>query len=238
MVFVRNCLLSLALMLLISQECLVRADELDDGFVERAVQIVIRDDQATIKYSFGLTEPTMQQLLDGWAVGRPLPETDQPVDLEAVTGVSSPSVATPTSEGQVTAVEPTLTPRQADQILGNLAASLTISADGRPVDLEPVLLEPSSRHHYRYIAHFKFQLPQSNPCKLSVQDNNFRQFDGGARYALKALGATIIQQSNVMPIVVRAKRHLLNKDALDEYGEFCKIDAVLSTTRSIPDRRQ
>ena len=38
--------------------------ELEDGFVERAVQTIIRDDELTVTYSFGLTLSTMQKLLD------------------------------------------------------------------------------------------------------------------------------------------------------------------------------
>jgi hypothetical protein len=224
--------LALALSALASS---VLGHELDDGFVERAVQIVIRDDQATIKYSFGLTEPTMVQLVDSWAAdGRPEDsggpgESDRPANPSYVSG--SP----PTPDGPNLAAELTMTPQFANHVLDHLAGALQISADGQPLMVETVSLEPSPRHHYRYIAHFKFRLPPSKSCKLSIQDNNFPQFDGAARYALKALGATMIMKSNVMPVVVRAQRHVLPKDVLEKRGEICKIDAVVSTTRSIPD---
>ncbi|MFK7767909.1 MAG: hypothetical protein AB8B55_11860 [Mariniblastus sp.] len=41
---------------------------LEDGFVERTVEVVVRDDVARVEYSVGLNERTMLQLLAGWDV--------------------------------------------------------------------------------------------------------------------------------------------------------------------------
>ena len=58
-------ILSIVLTLGLATKC-PAPHEFEDGFVERTFAVVIRDDLATAKYSIGLNESTLRDLLDHW----------------------------------------------------------------------------------------------------------------------------------------------------------------------------
>ena len=106
---------------------------------------------------------------------------------------------------------------------------LKLSSDGQAVELSKVLVEPAARHPYSVLVKFQFSLHKNdaNETKLvagepdvatksvpaanrvidfQVTDGVFSGFAGATRYALRGRGATMLLQSNVAPILVRAER--------------------------------
>ncbi len=217
MIYPPNSLLPFFL-LLVSCVGISVADEQQDGFVERAVQIVIRDDVAAITYSFGLNENTMRQVLDEW--------NSEP---DAVTDLREMSSGDSSVESTVDAFREAFPDR--------LAKSLQVSVDGKPLNLQLVSIEPSARHHYSFVANLEFQLPVSKSQKLTIVDVNFQKLMGAARYALKASGSTIIFNSNVAPIIVRAGRHDLSLLAPEKREEICTIKATIASVPNQSARR-
>lgn len=196
--------------LFINFVCFSCAHEHQDGFVERAVQILIRDDVASITYSFGMSENTMREVLDEW--NNELQVETDPLELAAVH-----------SSGRSTADE------FREVVLARLAKSLDITVDGNPITPKAVSIEPSARHHFSFVANLEFQLPESKSQKLVVADGNFQKLDGMARFALKVTGSTMIYNSNVAPIIVRAARHDLSLLGPEKRKEICTINATIAS---------
>jgi hypothetical protein len=178
--------------------------ELPDGFVERAVEVKIRDESATIDYYIGMNEQTVEQIAAAW--------------LENKTG----GLNGPTDFGSARELFET-------EVASRLADSLAVSVDEQTVELVPVGLEKAPRHHFCYLVRFEFRIPRSGGWKLSIGDDNFQKMDGGARYSAKGIGTTMILSSDVAPFLVRARRHLLHELSVDERRRACKINATVAT---------
>ena len=109
------------------------------------------------------------------------------------------------------------------------ADRLRLTTDGQPVELSKVSVEPAARHPYSVLVKFqfsldakkadddqpatgattremKFDLPPNRTVSLQVTDRLFSSNHGATRYALRARGSTILLQSNVAPVLVRAER--------------------------------
>ncbi len=56
------------------------AHVLEDGYIERTVEVVIRDDTAYVEYSVGLNENTMTQLTSSWDELKTKPTAPKPSD--------------------------------------------------------------------------------------------------------------------------------------------------------------
>ena len=186
------------------------AHQFEDGFVERAVAIVVRPDKTTIEYSIGANEVTRQCLMDYWS-GETSSEKDQIPAKNASTTVDAPFVE---AVGQA------------------IARRLVVAADGNPVAIELVEVIPTPRHHVEATVVLRFNTPQPAAGKKSVEltfeDRNFflptaedttdktDQTDkdepspvplGGAfRYAFKATSGAMLNRSTVAPLLVRAQR--------------------------------
>ena len=72
--------------------------------------------------------------------------------------------------------------------------------------INQVSVERAPRHPFNLLVKFQFKIPPAETTELRIIDETFNQQHGAVRYALKALGSTILLKSNVAPIVVRAKR--------------------------------
>ena len=107
---------------------------------------------------------------------------------------------------------------------------LKLVIDGQAVELEKVSVEPAARHPYSVLVKFQFSLekkkatedpsaavgepktdvktdsPANRTVGLQVTDNLFAGHAGATRYALRARGSTMLLQSNVAPVLVRAER--------------------------------
>ena len=106
---------------------------------------------------------------------------------------------------------------------------LKLVSDGQTVELSEVSVEPAARHPYSLLVKFRFSLdkkkaaeggpivaePSVDPesvtstsqiVNLQVTDDVFSGNAGATRYALRARGSTMLLQSNVAPVLVRAER--------------------------------
>ena len=105
---------------------------------------------------------------------------------------------------------------------------LKLSSDGQTVELSKVSVEPAARHPYSVVVKFQFSLHKKSENEASlvagkpsvvpkpdssgqavdfqVTDGVFAEHAGATRYALRARGATMLLQSSVAPVLVRAER--------------------------------
>ena len=180
------CSLILSLPCLLGGRGLAAIHDIPDNFAERTLAIVVRDRTAFITYRAGLNVKTMRNLLQKWNL--------------------------PDDQYSETLSESKLSENFRQAAFGQLASGLKISIDGKPLTVEKISCEPSSRHHFSLIANYKIGLgTSSKPIDLEVTDNNFPDQQGAIRCSLKAMGKAMVLRSNAAPIIVRAKRHELEK---------------------------
>ena len=183
--------------------CWSAADELPDDSVYKAVEVVIRDSTVTIKYFVGVNEATQAKILESW-------QTDQ-------LSISD----TEKLEKQF---------RQ--QMLKRLSERLKVEVNGKQVSLVAKTATDPGKHHYTGVAELEFQL-SAGANKISIIDEEFSNLQTTARYSLKALGATILNESNVAPIIIRAKRHEFEPGKTKRRSKHSAIHAsVLTITPS------
>ena len=198
------------------------AHELEDGFVERSVAVIVQPGEATIKYSIGANETTRQQLANSWSG-----------DGEA--------------DGEADGDDPFLS-----AVGDALVNGITVQADGNPIRLELVEVMPTPRHHVEATVVMRLKLPNpvagADSILLKFHDRNFKTcrsapsvaeadfetastnsqdaggaMDGAFRYALKGSKGVMLNRSTVAPILVRAKRRLVAEippDQLDAEQQF------------------
>lgn len=179
--------------------------KLPDGFVERAVSVIVRDQTATIKYYFGVNDETMASLL----------EKCQPDQM---------------SDGSETASETKQSDRteQEKVLLKKLCEGLTVHNGDKSLELLPLKIVISPKHHFSYLAEFEFKITSNGQHDIVIEDTNFQEMESAVRYSLKAAGSTMLLQSNVAPIIIRANRHELHKLKPEKRTEACKIRATLA----------
>ena len=196
----------------------VHAHELEDGFVERAVAVVVRPGEATVSYSIGANENTRQQLIDRWSADE---ETE-----------NSAAAEPPAAEEQGQEED------NADflAIVGDAVVKGTaVEVDGNPVALELVEVIPTPRHHVEATVVMRLKLPSpvegAGSVVLTLYDRNFETLQsvsepgtettasdaedvpaalsGAFRYAIKGAKGVMLNRSTAAPILVRAKRRLV-----------------------------
>ena len=178
------------------------AHEIPDNFVERTVAVVVRDNVAELTYSAGLNFKTMRSLLQQW--GLPSHQYAENVGDEELSKHF----------------------RQA--AFNRLSTGLQVTRDGQLLKLKKLTCEPSSRHHFSLIARYQMDLGEpAQPISLELTDKNFPSQQGAIRCALKATGTAMVLQSNVAPIIVRAKRHELKYQTPKERTAVSQIKAKL-----------
>jgi len=69
-----------------------------------------------------------------------------------------------------------------------------------------VKASPAPRHPFNLVVRFEFELPPTKSVQLDIADTNFLRQTGAVRYAIKAVGSTMLVKSNAAPIIIRAKR--------------------------------
>ena len=183
--------------------------EIPDNFVERSLSIVVRDDLALLTYRAGLNIDTMRVAMQRWGC--------------------------PAAEFADSLSDEVLTENFRQAAFGKIAQGLKISLDGKPVRLEKVDCEPSPRHHFSLVARYEFPLGQpAKPVELELVDENFGDFDGAMRCALKAMGTAMVLRSNVAPIIVRAERHELASLPPEKRADACRVKVRLALTAREP----
>ena len=185
------------------------AHELEDGFIEKAMEVVIRDDTATLKYYVGINDNTIDQVVAKW-IKKAAPKTkSQPDSIVEKLNFS-------------------------DLLLQQLSTSIELKINDKPVKLIQKRVYEPGKHHFNWVAEFEFPLANGTN-ELSLVDQEFRQMKGAARYSLKALGSTMLLKSSVAPIIIRAKRHELNNLGIKPRREICTITATVATTSPVTE---
>ena len=108
-----------------------------------------------------------------------------------------------------------------------IARRIQITCDDQPLKVKNVQASPAPRHPFNLVVKFEFELPPTRSGQLDIVDKNFRQQTGAVRYAIKALGSTMLVKSNAAPIIIRAKRvelaGLSRKETVSETSISAKI---------------
>ena len=177
------------------------AHELVDGFVERAMEVVVRDENVTIRYFIGVNDNTQSELAKKW-----LPANQ----MSDETGLTDEQVFQ-------------------SKLLQEIKEGISVSLQGKKILLADGEVCQSPKHHFSYLVEFKFDIPPGSSNEIEIEDNNFQEMESAARFSLKALGSTILVKSNVAPIIIRAKRHELQRMADGKRSEICKIRATVVT---------
>jgi len=179
----------------------VNAHELEDGFVERAVAVVVRPGEATIKYSIGANEatcPFLSAVGDALVNGMTVQADGKPVHLELLE-----VIPTPRHHVEATVVMRLKLPdpvEGANSILLKFQDKNFKKHRSPPGDVEPGL----------------------EKATLNSQHDR-GAMDGAFRFALKGAKGAMLNRSTVAPILVRAKRRLVAEipaDQLDAEQQF------------------
>jgi len=112
------------------------------------------------------------------------------------------------------------------------AGKLKLARNGQPVALTKVVVEPAGRHPFSVVVKFQFSVAEKQTAEqegkadreketraaseadstkngavdFQVADGLFSEYHGATRYALRSRGSTMLLQSNVAPVLVRADR--------------------------------
>ena len=205
------------------------AHELEDGFVERSVAVVVRPDNATISYSIGANEVTRGQLVAMWTRDQESEASEAHLDDGNSQQMADTSFL---------------------RVVGDaVVKGTTVEVDGTPVSLELVEVIPTPRHPVEATVVMRMKLPTSakdaGSIALKVYDRNFEAgpratqaradphadgsqelpvlLGGAFRYAIKGAKGVMLNRSTVAPILVRAKRRLVAEipaDQIDAEQQF------------------
>ncbi len=208
----------------------------EDGFVERSMAIVVRDRSAHVEYSIGLNESTVREVLVKWEPGanpsnsassgvnnRPLTEplTVAPVELIATSnGLESTGSLKDASTGKSTSfqqsesknpndghsISPDLLAKFKELAPDSIGKAIDIHCNGKKIEAFAIKEGPPPRHPFTMTIELEFKLPDSEICDLKINDHNFADQKGAARFSLKAAGRSMLIRSDVAPILVRAER--------------------------------
>ena len=214
--------------------------ELEDGCIEKAMAIVVRDGVATIELSVGINPATMEQQLGTWLAksadsekrGSDPDQGDDAVDQKTAAQETADHESKPVAPNE-RSQEDDLNARFRQYAFEQFAKEINVEIDGRKVPLSKVSVEQSPRHHFDLIAKYSFSIPkqQGQPqSKLMINDLTLQKMIGGSRYSLKAAGKSILFKSNVSPIVVRAERNDLGKLSEKGLAKARRIEAVVGGT--------
>ena len=194
----------------------VNAHELEDGFVERAVAVVVRPGEATIKYSIGANEATCQQLANSWNC-----EADEEAPFLSAVGDALVNGMTVQADGKpvrLELLEVIPTPRHHVEATVVMRLKLPDPEAGA----NSILLKFQDRNFRKHRSTSVEVEPGLEKATLnSLQDRV--AMDGAFRFALKGAKGAMLNRSTVAPILVRAKRRLVAEipaDQLDTEQQF------------------
>lgn len=173
--------------------------QLEDGFVERAVEVVVRDDTLNLKYFVGLNEVTMATALERWNV-------DDKEDLAQKVYDKFQRV-----------------------LQNQLQANMQIQVDGQIEKLDAAGVEICPKHHFDFVVSYKLNLPSDQTLEIMITDRNFMTYESAARFAFKGVGSTIVNRVNAAPIIIRANRIEFKGMSKEDRLDNCKIVASVIT---------
>ena len=188
-----------ALTIFLLLPCRASSHELKDGFVEKIIEVVVRDNTAQMKFHLGVTQPTMVCLLENWNENK----------------LSASQQKNPVDHFEL-------------ECFSRLPSEVTVLFNGTSVPLRSAVIQKSLRHHFSYTAEFLFELPQGKDGELKIVDQSFQKMDSAIRYSIKTVGSAMLLRSNVAPIIVRSTRHDLSKMDEATRLQTCQIIATVA----------
>ena len=196
----------------------VNAHELEDGFVERAVAVVVRPGEATIKYSIGANEATCQQLANSWSGDR---EADEDAPFLSAVGDALVNGMTVQADGKpvhLELLEVIPTPRHHVEATVVMRLKLPDPVEGA----NSILLKFQDKNFKKHRNPPGDVEPGLEKARPNSQHDR-GAMDGAFRFALKGAKGAMLNRSTVAPILVRAKRRLVAEiptDQLDAEQQF------------------
>ena len=200
----------------------------EDGFIERTVALVIRDQKVIGELQFGLNETTADQLLV--AMRAESQESRKAVQGTDGSEMQQTQIGSVRSQGDSDVEQsderddgrgPHLTDVKTIAVLDQLGRPwfrkrLALEINGQTVQPTDVQIQPARRHPYSVSVRFVVDLePHAKPenpddamanIELAFREDGFANWKGARRLAAKVAGKTFLLNSNVAPILVRAKR--------------------------------
>ncbi len=176
------------------------AHEYPDGFIERGIEIQVRDQIMHIEYSIGLSPATMQSIILEWQ------KESSNVAINSNLKIENDLPPRPRKKEFTEAEIQELESQFSKLIQVELVRRLKVELEGKRVPASAISVEVAPRHHVNSVIQLQVNLPDVEQLKLLVDDPTFDHYDGVIRTALKAKGRAMIMNSNVAPILVRAKR--------------------------------
>lgn len=167
-----------------------------DGFIERSVAVIVRERTIEVSIQIGINAKTMRDQLADWNI-------DETFETENA-----------------------LTRRYCELIPDHLLSQYKFSLDQQAIEMKVVSVDPFAEHHKTAVVRLTAQIPNDvESVSFQMLDHSFEQFDGAIRYAIKGRGKTLLTQSNVAPIIIRATRTELGSLSEVQRREICQIQA-------------
>jgi hypothetical protein len=167
-----------------------------DGFVERAIAIVIRDRTIELSVQIGINEKTMRDQFSEWEVRG---------DFET---------------------EADVTKQYCQEIQTRILPKLCLQLNKVDLELNVASVEPFAEHHKTAVMKLVATVPDEvDSGTLTFADTSFAGMDGAVRYAIKGRGKTLVTQSDAAPIIIRADRVELSPLSEEERAGVCHLTA-------------
>ena len=157
------------------------AHEFADGHVERSLSFVVQDQKVFVEYAVGCNANTMKVLLNQWQTSSKSTSATESPALSTEVGSILPT-ATTTAETSasepLTAADVEIEKAFQKAVLAEIARQLDVTCNGKRVDIRPVSVELSPRHHVNALARLEFDLPQADRIRLIAHDVLFPDKEG------------------------------------------------------------
>ncbi len=177
-------------------------------------------------------EPTQLQTDKPNGISLPIAESSPPPiriggdrSIQAAPS-ESPSKSTKATESHQ--IEPQLLERFQNLAINEIPKRIGVFVDEQVIELELATHGAPPRHPFAITIKFEVKLKESQQMRLRVTDSNFPNQIGARRSSLKVSGKSMLFQSNVEPVLLRAERVMLGKFTKAAKDESKVIEAKLS----------
>ncbi|MEM6777104.1 MAG: hypothetical protein AAF670_05580 [Planctomycetota bacterium] len=172
----------ISLMTLLACPAVVFAHKLPNDEIERRVQIVVKADCVLVEYTLAMNEATVEKQLASFGI--------EPAEkLEAKW-------------------------KQYEQIiLPTLPKKIAVTFGGETLHLQPLRANYTGWSHRHLVCLLKADIsPTDSVTKIVIIDKNFPDIPGHYRIAMKGRSGVKVENTNVPPIVSRAKEATPSKE--------------------------
>lgn len=190
-------------------------DPMPDGHINRDVQVLVEDRQVTVEIRMAATDLTWVEIIR-MAESRTDTTALQEMGVDSFYPVRSEENSSiqplPTAESEVSSW---LQHEPNRDLLGKWLAS-RCKAEWCSVAMPPVEKIESrsdSRHHWAVIFQLKYRIaPGTDAGSLNWHQSTFAEYPGKVRRAIKTRGESMIDSTDLSPLVVRAEFELKSED--------------------------